>query len=67
MRVIWWRITRPDITEAPATLVGDSLNIHLPEDWSPVQVMQDGQHTVDRDWLNRLLRWSDGESDTPER
>ncbi len=59
MRVIWWRISRPETTEG-VEMMGETLNIHLPEDWSPVQVLQNGEQTIDRDWLNRLLKWSDG-------
>ncbi len=59
MRVIWWRISRPEERSGPAELTGDSLTIHLPEDQSPVQVLQNGEHRIDRDWLNRLLQWTD--------
>lgn len=59
MRVIWWRITRPDTTEGPPELSGETLNIHLPEDWSPIQALSNGETSIDRDWLNRLLKWSD--------
>lgn len=60
MRVIWWKITRPDSALGPIELTGDSLNIHLPQDQSPVQLLTDGTHDIDRDWLSRLLQWSDG-------
>ena len=59
MRVIWWRISRPDDVAGPIELAGDTLNIHLPEDQSPLAVLQNGEHDIDRDWLNRLLRWSE--------
>lgn len=58
MRIIWWRITRPESDLAPVQWVGDSLNIHLPEDQSPITLMQNGEHEIDRDWLSRLLEWS---------
>ncbi|MCY0898200.1 MAG: hypothetical protein OWU33_04565 [Firmicutes bacterium] len=61
MRVIWWKITRPDTGVGPVELMGDTLNIHLPEEWSLQDILQqNGDQPVDRDWLNRLLAWSDG-------
>ena len=60
MRVIWWKIARPEGEPGPVELMGDTLNIHLPDNWSPVEVMKNGEHDIDRDWLNRLLAWSDG-------
>ncbi len=60
MRVIWWKIARPEGEQGPVELMGDTLNIHLPDSWSPVEVMKNGDQDIDRDWLNRLLAWSDG-------
>lgn len=60
MRVIWWRITRPDTPSGPVELVGDSLNIHLPENLSAVEMLQAGGEKAAQDWLSRLLEWTDG-------
>lgn len=60
MRVIWWKISRPDDMSGPVELTGDSLTIHLPEDQSPIQLINSGEQTIDRDWLNRLLQWTNG-------
>jgi hypothetical protein len=68
MRVIWWKITRPDTGVGPVELMGDTLNIHLPEEWSLQDILQqNGEQPVDRDWLNRLLAWSDGLPPSPPR
>ena len=67
MRVIWWKITRPDLqTNTPGESWGDNLNIHLPEDWSPLQLNSEGDNDIDREWLNRLLKWTDGHDGSPE-
>lgn len=60
MRVIWWKITRPQTDTGPVELIGESLNIHLPEDQSPLQLLQNGEHHLDREWLTRLLEWTNG-------
>ncbi len=60
MRVIWWKITRPETNGGPIELTGETLNIHLPENQSPLQLLQDGEQHLDRDWLNRLLQWANG-------
>jgi hypothetical protein len=60
MRVIWWRITRPDTPSGPVELIGDSLSIRLPEDQSAVELLQAGGETAAKDWLSRLLEWTDG-------
>lgn len=59
MRVIWWRIARPETASGPIELTGASLNIHLPDDQSPVDLLKNGED-LDREWLSRLLEWSDG-------
>jgi len=65
MRVIWWKISRPELANGPVELVGDSLNIHLPEDWSPIDVLQHGDDPSNRDWLTRLLQWTEGSESQP--
>jgi len=60
MRVIWWKITRPEASGGPVELLGDSLTLHLPADQSPVQWLNSQGGASDDQWLNRLLAWSDG-------
>ncbi len=59
MRLIWWRISRPETESEPLRFMGDTLNIHLPEGQSPLQLLQNGESGLDRDWLTRLLQWSE--------
>lgn len=58
MRVIWWRINRPDRPESPTyEAFGDSLTLKVPDDWVP-KVPLKPEH-VEEDWLTRLLKWSE--------
>lgn len=59
MRLIWWRISRTDEGPRSWEFMGDTLNMHLPENQSPVQLLQNGESGLDRDWLTRLLQWSE--------
>lgn len=65
MRVIWWKISRPEDLGQPVDFSGDTLTIHLPSDGSPIPILQNGESNIDRDWLTRLLNWSDGRVPTP--
>lgn len=60
MRLIWWKITRPDFVRGPVEVAGDALNIHLPEEWSAVDLARIEHGHLDNEWLTRLQKWVDG-------
>ncbi|AEJ39707.1 hypothetical protein TPY_1523 [Sulfobacillus acidophilus TPY] len=65
MRIIWWKISRPaDPLAETFQAQGQSYQIHLPEDWWPQNPSPEAG-AYDREWLNRLLNWSEDRPNPP--